>query len=108
MGEKPSSNENVSPKAQGIEAGLRIALFFAVAFYWLGYSAGLSIFLAAIAGLSGGCIISWWQITDEPEHQPPGIKKKNLKYKTKLSNKTRKKVGLKSEKKDNQKNNSSQ
>jgi high-affinity Fe2+/Pb2+ permease len=71
-------NENISPKSLGIEAGLRIALFFAVAFYWLGYSALLSIFLAAIAGLSGGCIICWWQITDEPEHQPPEPKKKKL------------------------------
>lgn len=84
---------NTSPKAQGIKAGLGIALFFVVAFYWLGYQ-GMSIFLAAIAGVSGGCIVCWWQITDEPEHDTPEVKKKTLAYKTKLSNANRQKSGL--------------
>lgn len=99
MSEKPAKNENLSPKAQGFEAGLRIALCFALAFYWLGESAVLSIFLAAIAGLCGGCIIAWWHMTDEPEHQPPEVKKKTLSSQTKISNNRRRKIGLKSPKK---------
>lgn len=94
MNNSNQNNQIKSPQGQGIEAGLKIALFFAVAFYWVGYHPWMSIFLAAISGISGGCIVCWWQITDEPEHKPPQVKKKNLEYQTIFFNNHRRKTGL--------------
>ena len=94
MTNSSKKNTSKSPQAQGIEAGLKIALFFAISFYWVGYHPWLSIFFAIIAGVSGGCIVCWWQITDEPEPKPPQVKKKTLEYQTKISNTNREKTGL--------------
>ncbi len=67
----------LSPQEAGLGVGLRIGGFFFVAFFWLGYHPFLSVFLGAIAGVCAGCIVCWWQITNEPEHSHPE-EKKNL------------------------------
>jgi len=94
MSNPEKNDRQKSPESQGLDTGLKVAFFFVVAFRWVGYHPWLSIFLAAIAGVCAGCIACWWQITDEPEHNPPEVKKKTLAYQTKRSEATRNKTGL--------------
>ncbi|NER39544.1 MAG: hypothetical protein F6J93_37335 [Oscillatoria sp. SIO1A7] len=56
-----------SPLREGMKTGAMIGLFFAVSFFWLGYSVLVSWALGAIGGLAGGLIFGWWHLTEEPK-----------------------------------------
>jgi hypothetical protein len=92
--DKENQRPQVSPQEAGIEVGLRIGGLFFVAFFWLGYHPFLCFFLGAIAAVCAGCIVCWWQITEEPEHGPPEEKKKTLAEQTKFFSEFRRKSGL--------------
>lgn len=92
--DKENQTSQVSPQEAGIEVGLKLGGCFFVAFFWLGYHPFLSIILGAIAGVCAGCIVCWWQITDEPEHSPPEEKKKTLAEQAKFFSELRHKNGL--------------
>lgn len=47
--------------SKGFAAGIQIWLMFLLAFYVLKYPAELSIMLGAIAGISAGFILGWWE-----------------------------------------------
>jgi hypothetical protein len=51
--------------SKGFAAGIQVWLIFLLAFYLLGYPAPLAIMLGAIAGISAGFIIGWWEVKDE-------------------------------------------
>lgn len=57
-----SRGEKIS---DGISAGLKLWLFFLLCFYWLGYSALLSIILGAIGAFAGGLLVGWWKTKDD-------------------------------------------
>ena len=94
MSKNGDNQEQVSPNKAGIEGGLSVGLFFAFVFYWLGYNALVSVFLAAIAGVSSGCMVAWWQITDEQEHDLSEVTTKTLAYKTTILSAQQNKTGL--------------
>ncbi|NEO27268.1 MAG: hypothetical protein F6K03_10310 [Kamptonema sp. SIO4C4] len=52
-----------------VSIGLGLWLFFLLAFVMLGYPILMSIFLGALAGLSGGWIVAWWK-DDTPPPKP--------------------------------------
>lgn len=54
----PSANDVLS---KGLSAGIQVWLIFLLAFYFLKYPAPLSIMLGAIAGVSAGFIVGWWE-----------------------------------------------
>jgi hypothetical protein len=51
--------------SKGFAAGIQVWLMFLLAFYLLGYPAPLAIMLGAIAGVSAGFIIGWWEVKAE-------------------------------------------
>jgi hypothetical protein len=53
------------PISKGFSVGLQIWLLFLISFYWLGYSAEMSIVLGAIGGLASGLIVDWWVSKEE-------------------------------------------
>jgi hypothetical protein len=53
----PPANDVFS---KGFGAGIQVWLFFLLAFYLLRYPVPLSIMLGAIAGVSAGFIVGWW------------------------------------------------
>lgn len=53
----------------GFTAGLRLWLIFLLSFFLLGQSAGMSIFLGAIAGIAGGLIAAWNSAGNKPPIQ---------------------------------------
>ena len=48
--------------SKGFASGIQIWLIFLLVFYLLGYQAPLSIVLGAIAGISAGFILGWWEV----------------------------------------------
>lgn len=57
--------------SKGVPIGLSWTLFFLLSFYFLGYSAIVSIFLALLGGGAVGVIVDWWWSKDE-FIAPPG------------------------------------
>ena len=55
--------------SKGFAAGIQIWLIFLLAFYVLGYQAPLSIMLGAIAGISAGFILGWWEAKPAPPQE---------------------------------------
>jgi hypothetical protein len=55
--------------AKGVSTGLQLWLLFLLGLFLLGYSAGASIGLGAIAGFAGGVIANWFQSKDEPSKE---------------------------------------
>jgi hypothetical protein len=54
----PPANDVFS---KGFGAGIQVWLFFLLAFYLLRYPVPLSIMFGAIAGVSAGFIVGWWE-----------------------------------------------
>jgi hypothetical protein len=92
--EEENQKPPVSPQEAGMEVGFKLGGCFFVAFFWLGYHPFLSILLGAIGGICAGCIVCWWQVTDEPEHSPPEEKRKTLTEQAEFLGEFRRKNGL--------------
>ncbi|MCT7975039.1 hypothetical protein [Laspinema olomoucense] len=69
-----------SPKEKGISFGVKMWIFFMVAFGVLGYSTTLSILFGVVGGVAAGLIYAWWHITDIPEQTPASEAQKTLLY----------------------------
>ncbi len=62
--------KNYDPKpaglSKGIATGLKIWLYFLIAFLLMRYPIRLSILMSFLAGIAGGLINEWWQ-TEDPD-----------------------------------------
>ena len=79
----PSSSASMSlpPNdvfSKGFAAGIQVWLMFLLAFYVMGYPAPLSITLGAIAGISVGFILGWWEAKPAPPQKEEGVVEDSL------------------------------
>jgi hypothetical protein len=58
------------PASKGFAAGLRMGLAALLAFYFLGYPAGVSILFGILAGVALGMIVYWWELKEQHRPKP--------------------------------------
>ncbi|QIZ69892.1 hypothetical protein [Oxynema aestuarii] len=69
--DKEKDKKKVDPTTAAIALGWKLWIFFMFGFYFLGYSAILSIALGAIAASCGGSILRWWYDPEPPNFELP-------------------------------------
>lgn len=64
--------------SKGFAAGIQVWLIFLLVFYILRYPADLSIVLGAIAGISAGFILGWWEAPPAPPQEAVVVEEDSL------------------------------